>query len=192
MHEIRDKDGNGWDIRLPFSIVERPSDIRGDLNHDGQLEQGDVDILTRNIHAGATNLTLDMNSDDNVSADDMTAWIRTIKNTWIGDANLDGRFDSIDLVKVLQASKYETGDIAGWHEGDWNTDQYFNKDDIVLALQDGGYQTGTRAAISAVPEPSCAALFVIGMIGIYRLRSRQPKQLAVTATIGNHPGLARS
>ena len=52
-----------------------------------------------------------------------------------GDANLDGRFDQLDIVMVLQAGKYKTGQPATAAEGDWNGDGWFDQLDIVMALR---------------------------------------------------------
>ena len=37
-----------------------------------------------------------------------------------GDANMDYKFDQLDLVQVQIAAKYLTGQAATWGEGDWN------------------------------------------------------------------------
>lgn len=61
-----------------------------------------------------------------------------------GDANLDRRFDSSDLVRVFQSGEYEDA-IAGnstWSEGDWNGDQEFDTSDLVFAFQSGSYLAG--------------------------------------------------
>ena len=50
-----------------------------------------------------------------------------------GDANEDRKFDPVDLVVILQAGKYLTGQPALWREGDWNLDGQFNPLDIILA-----------------------------------------------------------
>jgi hypothetical protein len=57
-----------------------------------------------------------------------------------GDANSDGVFNQLDVVKVLQAGKYLTGQQATFAEGDWNGDGVFNQRDIVAALQAGSYR----------------------------------------------------
>lgn len=56
-----------------------------------------------------------------------------------GDANRDGNFDQQDILDVLRAGKYLTGERALWSEGDWNTDGVFDPKDLVLALQRGGF-----------------------------------------------------
>jgi hypothetical protein len=81
-----------------------------------------------------------------------------------GDANIDGVFNSTDIVQVLQAEEY-LDQLAGnstWAEGDWNSDGEFNSLDLVAALQGGGY--GQAFAMTApVPEPSSALLGVIAL-----------------------------
>ena len=58
---------------------------------------------------------------------------------WAGDANIDGRFDSADLVLTFQHGKYETESVAHWDQGDWNLDRRFNASDLVIAFQTGCY-----------------------------------------------------
>ncbi len=60
-----------------------------------------------------------------------------------GDANRDGKFDSLDFVQVFQAGKYETGDAAIWEEGDWNGDGAFDSADFVAAFTTGLYEVET-------------------------------------------------
>ncbi len=57
----------------------------------------------------------------------------------LGDANGDGRFDQLDIVRVLQAAKYGTGQAAAFDEGDWTYDGFFDALDIVMALRTGRY-----------------------------------------------------
>ena len=81
--------------------------------------------------------------------------IGNILNTNLGDANLDGRWTSADLIIVFQAGEYEDGhsNNSGWAEGDWDGDGDFTSRDFVVALQRNSYD-GNNAAIS-VPEPVC-------------------------------------
>ncbi|MCA9198861.1 MAG: DUF2202 domain-containing protein [Planctomycetales bacterium] len=59
----------------------------------------------------------------------------------IGDVNNDGRFDSADLVQVMQVGEYEDGIVGNstFAEGDWNLDGDFDSADLVLAMQVGHY-----------------------------------------------------
>lgn len=52
-----------------------------------------------------------------------------------GDANDDGRFDAVDVLQLLQAGKYMTGQSATWSQGDFTGDGRFDPRDVVLALQ---------------------------------------------------------
>ena len=63
-----------------------------------------------------------------------------------GDANRDLQFDQLDIVLVLQAARYLTGQRADWSEGDWNGVGVFDQLDIVAALQTGNYLQGRQAA----------------------------------------------
>ena len=59
-----------------------------------------------------------------------------------GDANRDFLFDQLDIISVLQTSKYLTAQPATWSEGDWNGDRRFDQADIVAALQSDTYLRG--------------------------------------------------
>jgi hypothetical protein len=66
-----------------------------------------------------------------------------------GDANRDRQFDQLDIVQVLKAGKYLTGEPANYSEGDWNADRVFDQLDIVAALRTDNYLKGTYAARTA-------------------------------------------
>jgi hypothetical protein len=86
-----------------------------------------------------------------------------------GDANKDGIFNSADLVQVLAAGKYETGEVADWVTGDWNLDSLFNTSDLVFALQEGNYTPDSSPA--AVPEP-CHVALLTGLLPLLSIRPR--------------------
>jgi hypothetical protein len=84
---------------------------------------------------------------------DLEFLIESILNTTIGDANLDGVFDSGDFVTIFRAGEYEDG-IDGnstWAEGDWDCDAEFSTGDLVYAFQRGNY---TAASIASRPHPT--------------------------------------
>ena len=56
-----------------------------------------------------------------------------------GDSDLNGEFNQLDIVQVLQGGKYLSGDPAEWSEGDWNGDGAANQLDIVHVLQADTY-----------------------------------------------------
>ena len=75
-----------------------------------------------------------------MNGDDIGVWVGDLFNSWIGDANLDGEFNSGDLVVVLSAGTYEADVDAVWSTGDFNGDGRANSSDLVAALSDGGYE----------------------------------------------------
>ncbi len=70
-------------------------------------------------------------------SDDVT--IESETDSLAGDANRDGAFNQLDIVQILQSTKYQTGQPATWTEGDFNGDSVFDQLDIVAALQTGKY-----------------------------------------------------
>ncbi len=91
-----------------------------------------------------------MTGDGAVDPSDLDFLINTLFGTSIGDADLDGVFNSRDLVVVLQAGEYEDG-VAGnstWSEGDWNCDGEFDSGDVVRAFIAGDYTAAASQALS--------------------------------------------
>jgi hypothetical protein len=86
-----------------------------------------------------------------------------------GDANIDGVFNSTDLIDVLANGEYEDNiaDNSTWSEGDWNSDNEFDSSDLIEGLA-AGYDSA--AATAAVPEPSS---FWLGLIGAAVLALRR-------------------
>ena len=139
--------------------------LTGDFNENGVLDAPDIDILTVGIVTSNSPI-YDLNGDSILNAADAHYWIKELFNSWIGDANVDGEFNSSDLVAVLAAGTYETGADAVWTTGDFNADLVTNTADLVAALSDGGYELGPRAAVAAVPEPRGAWLLTLGLAAL--------------------------
>ena len=120
----------------------------------------------------ANDLAYDLNNDGATNYADRQVWVKDLKSTWIGDANLDGVFDSGDFVVAFTAGKYETGDAAGWADGDFDGNLLFDSADFVASFIDGGYEAGPVAAVAAVPEPSSVLLILVGLLGVLRIRRK--------------------
>ena len=146
-----------------ISLLLNPDAARGDFDANGTVDARDIDSITRQIRAGLREPHFDLDANGKLDSTDQAIWVREIKNTYFGDANLDGEFNTGDLVDVLTAGKYETKAYAGWFEGDWNGDGVFDTGDLVKALEDGGYEKGSRTDMPAVPEPSSWLLIVLGV-----------------------------
>ncbi|MCP4194093.1 MAG: hypothetical protein GY768_26080 [Planctomycetaceae bacterium] len=135
-----------------FLGTDRP----GDFNSDGKLDVQDIDLMSDAVRAGAGDFDLDHNG--TVDLADLENLVETIFNTSIGDANLDGLFNSGDLVTVFQAGQYED-DIVGnstWSSGDWNCDAEFSTSDLVYAFQQGQYSAASMAVQNRRPASHAA------------------------------------
>jgi hypothetical protein len=144
--------------------------LLGDFNGDGTLTASDIDDLTMQSAGGQNPGAYDLNGDNLVNVNDVNVWIRDLYNSYSGDLNLDKQFNSGDLVDMLAAGLYETGQPSKWSTGDFNGDGVTNSGDLIEALGDGGYEMGPRGAVSAVPEPSCGILLTVGILGLCRFR----------------------
>jgi hypothetical protein len=172
--------GNDWwwaidNVRVTASgdIIPLPTNDC-DFDNDGSLGVGDVDFLLGEVKAGTNNAAFDITKDGIVNSADIVALVEGEDklNTYIGDANLDGEFNSSDFVTVFTAAKYETGAAATWGQGDWNGDGLFNSSDFVAAFTSGGYEKGQKAP--AVPEPSSIVLLSLSLFGlVLKARSRK-------------------
>lgn len=126
-------------------------------------DTGDIDLLSAAISNNDTDSQFDVNGDGSVNAADRTTRVEVLTDTYFGDSNFDGQFNSSDLVTVFGAAKYEKGVEANWSERDWNGDGLFNSSDFVAAFSGGGYEGGERAGVlPPVPEPSSLIPLVIG------------------------------
>jgi hypothetical protein len=129
------------------------------------LDAADLDLQTQAIVGGENPNDYDLNHDRVVDYGDRVVWIKNLQNTWIGDANLDGEFNSGDLVSVLASGSYEADFVSSWSTGDFNGDGRSNSTDLVAALADGGYELGPRPVAIVVSEPTSLVIVFVGLIG---------------------------
>ena len=163
-----------------FLKIALPEPILGDFNGDSLLTETDIDLLTGQVIAGLNPSDFDLNDDSLVDQVDRTFWVHEAKNTYFGDANLDGEFNSSDLVAVFEAGQYEDNAAgnSGWATGDWNGDAEFDTSDLVSAFQDGGYEQGSRTATQAVPEPTSLVMILTALVtGLVANRERRIRNL---------------
>jgi hypothetical protein len=151
----------------------------GDFDLDGLLADRDVDALQAEAQARRHDPYFDINNDLLVDSADVHFWVTTLKRTWFGDANLDGEFNSGDLVAVFGAGEYEDSVVgnSGWAEGDWDGDGDFTSGDLVVAFQDGGFEVGPRAAVHVVPEPTSSLALLAGLIGLVGVSNSRRKRV---------------
>ena len=176
-------DGWGWNsaealrsnVRPKLEVVYFSPVVPGDFNGDGRVDVEDIDALSEVVRNGTNEVAFDVDRDGLVNGHDRELWVHQIKQTWFGDTNLDGQFDTGDLVGVFQLNEYEDEELdnSTWADGDWNGDGDFTSGDLVVAFQDGGFEGGIhRIGLVAVPEPSSLILLLIAVLALPRVARR--------------------
>jgi hypothetical protein len=140
--------------------------IRGDTDIDGSITVGDIDTLASLIRAGDYDRLMDLDRDGSLTQLDSHILINDLLASTHGDANLDGQFNSSDLIDVLASGTYETDVDSTWSTGDWDGDGRTTSGDLVTALATGSYEAGELAAIASVPEPSGILLMLAGLAAV--------------------------
>ena len=142
--------------------------VPGDLDGNGDVTIEDVNLLSEAIKGSSEDQTFDLSSDGKVDLDDLDILILEILGTYYGDANLDGQFDSSDLVSAFQAGEYEDSiaNNSTWSEGDWNSDGDFTTADLVKSFQSGAYEQA--AAARAVTPTNLGAALTVERAGDFR------------------------
>jgi uncharacterized membrane protein len=166
-----DPDGLGGEGAYPrHFLMQVPTTgvptMPGDFNGDQQLSAADIDELIRQSASATNPAVYDLNTDLLVNVDDVNVWIRDLFQSWIGDADLNGQFNSSDLVQVLASGTFEADVDSVWSTGDFDGNGRTKSADLVAALADGGYEQGPRTAVSAVPEPASFVMLMVGLMGI--------------------------
>ena len=173
--DVEEQDGFSFGF-----LVEPPSGPEivfenGDTDQDGDIDVDDINALSAAVRDSVNEAQFDLNGDGNVNNEDRVMWVNVIKKTWFGDADLNGEFNTSDLVTVFQKGHYEDNESgnSNWETGDWNGDREFNTADFVTAFQAGGFEKGPRDQVAAVPEPSGGILVALGSILVFcRVKKR--------------------
>ena len=104
---------------------------QGDFDQDGAYSYGDIDLLQQAIRIGRDQLAFDTDGDWLLHSDDVDFWIRNLRKTYYGDTNLDGEFNSDDVIVALAAATFEVDVDAGWADRGLRrqlySDNYFSR-----------------------------------------------------------------
>ena len=113
--------------------------LNGDLNSDLVTDVEDISLLCKSINENTR--AGDLNGDGATDRGDLDYLTHNVLGTFYGDANLDRRFNSGDLILMFQAGEYEDGipNNSTWSDGDSNCDGEFTTADLIRQFQDGGY-----------------------------------------------------
>lgn len=143
-----------WQATSPSPGRSDGAGMPADLNGDQRVTSEDIDFLCAAIHDN--NLDFDLNADGTIDVDDLDYFVLEQLGSKIGDANLDGVFNSNDFVSIFIAGEYDDGiaNNSTWSDGDWNCDGEFDSRDIVAAFTRGGYVAAALPISISTPSPS--------------------------------------
>lgn len=103
--------------------------LRGDFNHDGQVDATDINLLGKMMQGSEDNSQYDLNRDGGINQLDLDVLIHSILKTEYGDANLDGKVDASDA-RVIFSNMFQR--VAGWQNGDMNFDGVVDGGDYMI------------------------------------------------------------
>jgi hypothetical protein len=146
--------------------------LGGDVNRDFQINAADIDAIMSAVRSELADPRYNFTADTTLDSEDIGAWVHNVAKTYFGDANLDGEFNSGDLIATFAAGTYGQDIDATWATGDWTGDARFGTDDLIVAFQDGGFERGPRAIAQMVPEPASYLLCCCVAPWILRWRRR--------------------
>jgi uncharacterized protein YjbI with pentapeptide repeats len=145
--------------------------MQGDFNGDDILDVSDLDLLSSVIHSQSHFGLFDVNDDGSVDAEDHLHWVQSIKNTFLGDVNLDGQVDISDL--NIMALHWQEQQVTSWAMGDINSDSKVNTLDLNgLALN---WQNGTSRVLVPEQQHGVAAMCCFCCLGSLGIRRRRNK-----------------
>jgi hypothetical protein len=146
-------------------LFKQPKATPCDFDLNGSCDVTDIDLLSQVVRAGTHGTRFDLNSDGQVDQEDRRVWVEDLMNTYFGDSNLDGEFNTRDLVNVFISSEYEDAEIgnSSWRTGDWDGDGDFGTSDLVTAFVSNGFEKGPRAATAIIPEPSSLHMLMMSL-----------------------------
>jgi Metallo-peptidase family M12B Reprolysin-like len=109
--------------------VNIASTAPGDFDSDGNLDCDDVNALSSAIANATGNLLYDVTGDSAVTSADLNEWVLNLKNTLIGDINLDFVVDVSDF-NIWNAFKFTAN--TDWCSGNLNADLFVDASDFNL------------------------------------------------------------
>ncbi len=137
----------GFEVLEPAPLdAERSFDLDG----SGVVDGHDLVLLQEAGRWPMAPFAFDLNSDGKVTVADVSVLVQSGLNSRFGDTNLDGRFDSSDLVQIFNSGSF--GRRAAWISGDFTGDGFFDSDDLVLAFQHGTYSNLDPVAVAAAMD----------------------------------------
>lgn len=147
------------------------TETNADLDGDGLLGVGDIDLLTQKFNAGSSDAAFDINLDGLVDQEDRRMWVEEIAGTHFGDANLDGEVNFSDFLTFA----INFGKHGGWADG--NFDGVRGVEFLDFLTLDHFFGRSGSPTTTAVPEPDTFLLALLGLtyLGLRRHRRSETR-----------------
>ena len=184
--------GHVWDTSQLYTTgyvqLLAVSGPAGDFNLDGLLDTRDVDLLVSGIVDGENSTTLDMTSDGIVDDADLSMWLTdaAIANGFteaylLGDANLDGVVNAVDLNEV---GIHWLQDAPRWSAGDFTANGTVNALDLNKVGIHWLASIPSAASPASVPEPAAFTLLLLGIMATPLLNRRRAGRFSHAGNVG--------
>ena len=116
--DYRISDGEHQSRIATVTLIVTAPVMAGDFDADGGIGVNDIDVVAAAVNA-ASDMRFDLDESGTVDESDLAYMVHTIVNTKLGDINLDGKVDGIDLNVV---GKHWQQSVSSWSQGDFNGD----------------------------------------------------------------------
>jgi hypothetical protein len=146
---------SSWIAASPSPGTVAFGDLPGDFNGDGSVDAADINVLFGAISSGNMAAEFDLNNSGAVDQNDVEFLVENIIGTFMGDANLDGKVNAMDLNQV--GINWQRMDGAGWENGDFTGDGAVNAQDLNVIGINWRNGEAAPAAAQRVPRAPLAA-----------------------------------
>lgn len=145
--------------------------ILGDFDSNGILEVADINLLSANV--GGTDDMFDLTNDGQITEADREFWVTDLKETFFGDADLNGTVEFSDFLTLSG----NFGESGGWEHGDFDGSGLVDFTDFLrLSANFGQSDLGFA---TAVPEPHASDFLGLGSVALL-ICTRRTRSRAVT------------
>ncbi len=138
--------------------------LPGDFDNDGDYACADIDALVAAVAGGSTDLQWDLNSDNDVDADDVDEWLaiagaaeNASGNPYLpGDASLDGVVDALDFA-IWSLNRFTSN--TAWCAANFDANSVIDASDFAIWSQ--------NRFTSSVPEPTFAVWGLLSLVAVF-------------------------
>ena len=147
-----------------------------DFNIDGAVDTADIDSLAAKIVAETNDAPFDLTGEGVVDAADLMQWLSAAaaRNGFseaylLGDSNLDGSVNAIDLNNLALSWRQDT---TNWSGGNFIADSVVDSGDLNALALNWRQSIPMASAVNVpVPEPSALLLTLVGLALVW-MRTR--------------------